>query len=363
MKDKKEIPACHHRLGLEKITNIEKSTHHNYNINRIENQEITSCIREGDTCKRVDFTCAGGDFFILELEKFYNDNDVDLNYSDTSRKSTSTDSRRMRLIRRLSNYLIAHRREYKMRFITLTYAENVSIDSKDTISNFIKKLNYKGLHVHGYFWTSEFQKRGALHYHIVVLFDVKDDVRVEYIRDAWKKGRIDVKTVDMNNTNNLVFYLAKYMLKACNVRQSKKRSYGRGGVLRTEINISESSIDRIMRYANFKKSWKNRKGLNYYYDDDNNVFIVAYGQGGIKHIAYIERDNMLRGRNLSLESPDFYRFLSRKMFNVYLEYKRLEKEFYKGTSQGMYKYYFNGEHWIEIGVSQDDAYYEIETDN
>lgn len=114
--------------------------------------------------------------------------------------------------------------------ITLTYAENVEdID----ISN--KELNLFGKRLRRAFgndisWISvpEFQKRGAVHYHMLlfgVSFDyVKQERSTRYIASLWGKGFVDVISTD--GSPKLATYLAKYMSKALqDIRLIGKRGY------------------------------------------------------------------------------------------------------------------------------------------
>lgn len=114
--------------------------------------------------------------------------------------------------------------------LTLTYADNVKdID----VSN--KELNKFGKRLRRAFgseisWISvpEFQKRGAVHYHML-LFGVsheyvKSERRTRYLADLWGQGFVDVITTD--GSPKLATYLAKYMSKAlADSRLIGKRGY------------------------------------------------------------------------------------------------------------------------------------------
>lgn len=107
------------------------------------------------------------------------------------------------------------------KFITLTYKKNMKdIDQADKdFKNFIKRLKYKfKLEKLKYIAVREFQKRGAIHYHLICDWDIKftteDDLR-EYERllgeKIWKHGFVDIK--QMNHIDNVGAYIIKYMTK------------------------------------------------------------------------------------------------------------------------------------------------------
>jgi len=73
----------------------------------------------------------------------------------------------------------------KLSFLTLTYGNDYPDDltAKKHLDNFFKRIKrkrYKGKNFH-YLWIAEKQKRGALHYHVVLIDYIKRDL----IFDAW----------------------------------------------------------------------------------------------------------------------------------------------------------------------------------
>lgn len=98
-------------------------------------------------------------------------------------------------------------------FLTLTFAENLQdlTEANRKFSKFIQRLNYEifkekkaGLQ---YLGVVEFQKRGAVHYHII-FFNLPF---IKNVYEIWNEGRIDLKNV--KSMRGLTHYLSKYMVK------------------------------------------------------------------------------------------------------------------------------------------------------
>jgi hypothetical protein len=97
--------------------------------------------------------------------------------------------------------------------LTLTFAENFQnlTEANRKFSKFIQKLNYyifndKKAKLQ-YLGVVEFQKRGAIHYHII-FFNLPF---IKNIYKIWTEGRVDLKSV--KTMNELIRYLSKYMVK------------------------------------------------------------------------------------------------------------------------------------------------------
>lgn len=118
------------------------------------------------------------------------------------------------------------------KFITLTYKENVKdIDKADLdFKNFIKRFKYHfKIDRLKYIAVREFQKRGAIHYHVICDWDKRFESEKEVRhyervlgRDIWRHGFVDIKTMDENN-DNVGAYLVKYMTKNVSVVFFKNR--------------------------------------------------------------------------------------------------------------------------------------------
>ena len=123
--------------------------------------------------------------------------------------------------------------KYFKTFITLTFAENItslkeahkSFNSWVTYIRRLKKGDFK------YIAVPEFQKRGAVHYHLLTNLSIKDDSNIillqkdkknKYDVVGWNKGFTSV--FDLKNID-VVAYLSKYMTKDCDNRLWGHRRY------------------------------------------------------------------------------------------------------------------------------------------
>lgn len=102
-------------------------------------------------------------------------------------------------------------------FLTLTFKENTQdIESCNyEFMKFIKRLNYKLFNTKKatlkYIAVWELQKRGAIHYHIMIFSVPK--IPYEDLLKLWKLGSINIKKVDADSKENRGRYLSKYFAK------------------------------------------------------------------------------------------------------------------------------------------------------
>lgn len=122
-------------------------------------------------------------------------------------------------IRRLVNtnvgqYFDEKGNAYMPVFLTLTFSENIQdiTFANNEFRKFIKRLGNRIAHDQGYLkylTVIEFQKRGAVHYHLIIFnlpyMPVKD------ISEIWRNGHIWINAVE--HVDNLGAYLVKYMNK------------------------------------------------------------------------------------------------------------------------------------------------------
>lgn len=111
------------------------------------------------------------------------------------------------------------------KFITLTYAESVSMEeSKKHLAYFFTKLRRKqeGLK---YLWVLEFQANGNIHYHILTNFKINIDtskyrksekhkeVEREFSSEFWRHGFVDIRDLNKEGNTNVARYLTAYITK------------------------------------------------------------------------------------------------------------------------------------------------------
>lgn len=141
--------------------------------------------------------------------------DKDKNLRDSLRRTRNT-------LRRLVNANAGKWGE-RDKFFTLTFKKNVldHAEANAQFRSFIKKLNYKifkkesGLK---YVCVVERQKRGAIHYHIV-LFNMPYVPQAELLA-LWGHGGVRINAID--NVDNVGAYIVKYIEKTMREMETKK---------------------------------------------------------------------------------------------------------------------------------------------
>lgn len=117
--------------------------------------------------------------------------------------------------RRLVNSNVGQYGDVTAKFFTLTFAENVQdLDiAHYEFTKFIKRLNYAVFDTKRaelkYSAAVEFQKRGAVHYHVI--FYNLPYVPVAWLSNIWGQGNIWINKI--NNVDNVGVYVTKYMHK------------------------------------------------------------------------------------------------------------------------------------------------------
>jgi hypothetical protein len=110
------------------------------------------------------------------------------------------------------------------KFVTLTYSENMEDikSGNDDFKKFVKRLNYKlGIKLK-YSVVIEFQKRGAIHYHMIA-YNLPY-IRNKQLKDIWRHGWVRVNKID--HLTNVGAYVTKYMTKANeDPRLRERKSY------------------------------------------------------------------------------------------------------------------------------------------
>ena len=94
-------------------------------------------------------------------------------------------------------------------FITLTFKENITdlFDANEKFKKFIKRLKWKFPKLK-YLAVPEFQKRGAVHYHLLINVDYVENAK---LAEIWGQGFVMINKV--KHINNLGLYISKYICK------------------------------------------------------------------------------------------------------------------------------------------------------
>ena len=119
-------------------------------------------------------------------------------------------------------------------FMTLTFAENIQdiTYADNEFKKFMKRFNYKYKRKSKFLAVREFQKRGAIHYHILLDWQLPAALKKEELRslerelgtNIWGHGFVNLRSLrgqkkQDNPVDNVGAYLVKYMTK--NLYESK----------------------------------------------------------------------------------------------------------------------------------------------
>ena len=139
-------------------------------------------------------------------------------------------------LRRLINCNV----ESDSKFLTLTFKDNITdLDfANNEFKKFIKRLNYHFNIKTKYSCVVEFQKRGAIHYH-VVLYNLNGKVNLDKLSETWGNGFIKLNKI--NGIDNVGAYICKYMTKTDDKRLEGRKMYfnSRNLIKPTEIKEPE----------------------------------------------------------------------------------------------------------------------------
>lgn len=170
--------------------------------------------------------------------------------------------------------LVKSNEEIFKTFITLTFAENeqdISLANKkfknwrDTLNKCLRKQKKE----FSYVCVPEFQKRGAIHYHLLTNLDIKENSDV-IIPQKSKKNQYDVKywkhgfsSVFPIQNLNVVGYITKYMTKEIDNRLFGKRRFlyslnlTQPSVVYLNENIEKENSHLLMIELLLKQTYKN----------------------------------------------------------------------------------------------------------
>lgn len=159
-----------------------------------------------------------------EPNKKYDELTAEKQYDSLKRKQKHYKNMRFEIAR-----LIDMNFDDNTKFLTLTFKENIqNIETtNDEFKKFIKRLNYQTYKTKKsqikYLATWEKQKRGAIHYHIV-LFSFPF-VPHERLMKIWGRGLVWINKIDVDAVENRGRYLSKYFDKDLDLKEHKKKAF------------------------------------------------------------------------------------------------------------------------------------------
>lgn len=112
-------------------------------------------------------------------------------------------------------------------FLTLTYKENQQDyeQAYKDFDKFIKKIKYHYIKDLKYIRVVELQKRGAIHFHVVIFNTEFRHIPYNDLYKLWGHGAIHVKIIDefdVTTSNKLGNYLGNYLSKNDNIALNKR---------------------------------------------------------------------------------------------------------------------------------------------
>lgn len=167
-------------------------------------------------------------------------------------------------------------------FLTLTHKENMTeIKHSNTLhTRFIKNLNYHIFHTNKvkirYLSVIEFQKRGAIHYHII-FFNLPYIPKQE-LEAIWGQGFVHIRKVDENK--NVAKYLVKYLGKGnhdIRLYSKKRYSCSRGLLKPIAVNNQEDAFALFQKIP--KEYITGNNTFNHLYLGKMTTYSYDFGKG------------------------------------------------------------------------------------
>lgn len=135
------------------------------------------------------------------------------------------------------------------KFMTLTFADNITdlATANYLFNKFILRMSYKYSSFE-YLAVPEFQKRGAVHYHVLCKLPF---VEITHIQTIWGHGFIKLNRID--DVNNVGAYVCKYLSKDMfDERTFAKKKFFRSQTLKKAVEIlgwlAMKFIERVLSF-------------------------------------------------------------------------------------------------------------------
>jgi hypothetical protein len=121
----------------------------------------------------------------------------------------------------------------KDKFLTLTFRENlkdIEVANKE-LDKFLKRLRRRHPELK-YISAVQFQKRGAIHYHLLINLPY---VKQRELQELWGNGFIDIRK--LNNVDNVGAYISRYIIRDAQDKRLKgKKSYSTSKGLKRPVS-------------------------------------------------------------------------------------------------------------------------------
>ena len=138
------------------------------------------------------------------------------------------------------------------KFVTLTFAENVTDlrFANRELGKFLKRLKRHFGNILQYIAVVEFQKRGAIHYHVLMNCPY---IPADVLERLWGHGFVKINAID--NVDNLGAYFTKYMTKDnMDERLAGQKSYFMSRNLKKPEETTDGElIDEVLAAADVER--------------------------------------------------------------------------------------------------------------
>lgn len=186
-----------------------------------------------EVLKGIRWTCENDQVFRAEYEKQLNDPNYKKERSERSLRRTR---------KRIQDLLNANLDD-KSYFLTLTFKENIQ-DYEKANARFKYFMHQKNKDIK-YLVVKEHQKRGAIHFHLIV-FDIEPKDLTELLL-SWNYGFTHYKHIKNKYSYSIANYLTNYMTKEKNqLVSANKKVFSNSRNLKRPLIISDNIIDEIL---------------------------------------------------------------------------------------------------------------------
>ena len=159
------------------------------------------------------------------------------------------------------------------KFVTLTFSDNNEFDISDPAVCYIYLLNFmrrlkRTVGLFHFICVPERQKRGAIHYHLIVDLPY---IQKEKLATIWTHGFVDIRKID--DPVRRAAYLAKYLTKDGNEYELKGRRYY------TSRNLKKPKIlygDYADQFVEIVKRGNRQYTFHSKYDSEHNGEVEFY---------------------------------------------------------------------------------------
>lgn len=198
-----------------------------------------------------------------ETRKHFDELNAQGQYDSLKRKQKHYKTKRFDIAR-----LIDTNFDKQTKFLTLTFKENIEeIEyTNSEFKKFIKRLNYqlyktKKAQIR-YLATWEKQKRGAIHYHII-LFQFPY-IPHKQLLALWGHGAVRINKIDVDNVENRGRYVSKYFDKDLELKEHKKKAFFKSQNLKSPKEtkkLANTAYDTSNQQVLFTKEYTKKKPI------------------------------------------------------------------------------------------------------